>query len=527
MQRWNPPIETTPAEKQLLKLVKKQKLWGFLRHHRHELLDERVRAALRGMYAESGRGAPRSPERLALALLLQVGFGVADHEVPALTVVDQRWRMVLDFHDESGAPAFSQGTVFNFRERAIQHGLIDVLLERTVNLARETGGFSHTRLRVLIDSSPLVGAGRVEDTFNLIGRAVAQLVGVAAKEAGLSADEVAAELSLTVVTAQSVKAALDVDWRLPSARQEALGALLDQFDRLRRWLVHRFGDSGLEQPPLSEALALVEALVEQDTEPDPDSPDADAVRIRRGGANRRISVSDPDMRHGRKSKTKLFSGYKRHASVDADLAPLIVGVAVVPANVMDHEGAQPLLEGAERQGLTIVEAHVDRGYLASTALHERRRRGMRLISKPPTPPRLGDRFNKSDFDINLHEGTVTCRGGRTVPINWGAKTPAASFSRRPCTGCEWVDRCQGTKNARRVLLHPHEALFQQMAAELGTSEGRAERRKRAAAEHAMARMASVQGHKARYRGLLKNTFHATAAAVVVNCFVIGTMKAAA
>ena len=32
----------------------------------------------------------------------------------------------------------------------------------------------------MIDSSPLVGAGRVEDTFNLIGRALKSLVAVAA-----------------------------------------------------------------------------------------------------------------------------------------------------------------------------------------------------------------------------------------------------------------------------------------------------------------------------------------------------------
>ena len=152
---------------------------------------------------------------------------------------------------------------------------------------------------------------------------------------------------------------------------------------------------------------------------------------------------------------------------------------------------------------------------------------MRLVSKPPTPARFGDRFNKSDFDINLRDGTVTCRGGRTEVINWDAKTPAANFSKAPCGGCKWVDRCQGTKRARRVAMHPHEALFQRMAEELGTSEGRAERRKRAAVEHAMARLTAVQGRRARYRGLVKNTFHATAAAVVANCFVIGSMKTAA
>ena len=49
------------------------------------------------------------------------------------------------------------------------------LLKRTIELAREIGGFDWRKLpktlQVGIDSRPLVGAGRVEDTFNLLGHA--------------------------------------------------------------------------------------------------------------------------------------------------------------------------------------------------------------------------------------------------------------------------------------------------------------------------------------------------------------------
>lgn len=526
MDAWNPPVETTPAEDRLLKLCKKQKLWGFLRNHRHDLLNAEVREALHQMYADSGRGRPRCPERMALALLLQVGFQVADHEVPTLTVVDQRWRMVLGLlDDDSGEAAFSQGTVFNFRERARTAGFITVLLDRTVSLARETKGFSHKRLRMLIDSSPLLGAGRVEDTFNLVGRAMAQLVSVAASEAGRQPEDIANELALSVVSAKSVKAALDVDWRLPAARNEALNALLEQFERLRAWLVEQFAEEKVNTPPLSEALALVEDLIDQDTEPDPDDPSG-GRRIRQGGSDRRISVSDADMRHGRKSKTKVVSGYKRHASVDADLAPLIVSVHVLPANLREHEGAKPLLEDAERQGFTVVEAQHDRGYLPAEAIHERRKKGMRVVSKPPTPVRKGDRFCKADFDIDVAAGTVSCRGGRTVPINWNANKPAASFSRSACKECLWARQCLPKTTARRVSIHPNEELFQQMAAELATPEGRALRRERTFVEHAMGRLGAVQSRRARFRGLEKNQFHTGVCAVVVNCFVIGQLLAA-
>lgn len=522
-QLWNPSVETSPVEDKILKLCRKQKLWSFLRLQRHRILDSEMRAGLRAMYADSGRGDPVSPEQLALALVLQVAFHVADHEVPTLTAVDRRWRMVLDCLDSDlDEAAFSQGTVFHFRERAREHGLMQLLLERTVALARETKGFSHKRLRAMVDSSPLLGAGRVEDTFNLIGRALGRLVVVAAARAGREKSELVDELSLTVASAKSVKAALDVDWRLPKAKQEALQVLLDQFERLRQWLTTEFGSEQLEQPPLSDAVALVEKLIEQDTEPDPDAPNSER-RIRKGGSDRQISLSDPDMRHGRKSKTKLFSGYKRHLSTDADVPGLVLAVRVLPANVHEHEGAEPLLDRVEAQGFEVTELHHDRGYLSADAIHERRAKGMTIISKPPTPRRRGDRLGKADFEIDTTAGVVTCPAGNQVDINRERKKPAACFPRSKCKVCPLAERCLPAKGQKVISLHPREALHQKMAAELATPEGREQRRERIAVEHALARLGSVQGRRARYHGLKKNQFHTEACAVVVNLYVLGTL----
>lgn len=525
---WNPPVETAPAEEKLLKLLKKQKLWVFLRCHRHQLIDDEVRQKLGQMYAASGRGKPVPPERLALALILQVFTGLADHEVPIATVTDRRWRMVLDLLDEEAdEAAFSQGTVFHFRERAREHGLITFLLEKTVRLARETKGFSHKRLRVMIDSSPLVGAGRVEDTFNLIGRAIGQLATVAAKEAGRTPAELAEVLELSVVSASSVKAALDVDWRLPAARNEALNLLIEQFTRLRVWLEGQFDKEALETPPLSDSIEVVERLIDQDTEPDPDASSSSARRIRRGGENRQVSLSDPDMRHGRKSKTKLFVGYKRHISVDADVPGLVTGVEVLPANVREYAAAEPLLESAESTGFKVTEVQHDRGYLASEALHKRRAKGMRMLSKPPTPPRTRERLSKADFTIDTQAGTVTCPAGHTKTVRHGKSRTSACFTRSTCKQCPLMSKCLPKSGQKTIVLHPHEELFQQWAAELATPEGREARRSRVAVEHALGRLSSVQGNKARYRGIDKTQFHTESCALVVNLHVLNHLHAKA
>ena len=321
---------------------------------------------------------------------------------------------------------------------------------------------------------------------------------------------------MSVVAAKSVKSALDVDWRLPDAREKALQVLLDQFERIQSWLRAQVPPLD-DQPEVAKALELVHQLVEQDTEPDPEpSTDGPRRRIRRGGGDRIVSLSDLDMRHGRKSKTKLFVGYKRHVIADADIPGLVVGVHLAPANRREFDACEPLLASAERQGLVVTEVHADRGYLPSPELHERRRQGLVLISKPPTPQRRPGRFSKQDFDVLADGARVRCPGGHTVDV----VNRQAAFPRKGCAGCALADRCLPKSGRRTVRLHEHELFYRQMAAELSTPAGRQQRRERVRVEHVLARFGAVQGSKARYRGLDKNLFHAKAVADVAKLFVM-------
>src|SRR5688572_27863751 len=135
-----------------------------------------------------------------MAALLQAAFNVPDHDVPDLTVMDRRWQMVLDCLDVDEA-AFSQGTIYRFRQRMIEHGLDKVLFDRTIALAKQRGAFGTAKLRAAFDACPLYSAGRVEDTFNLIGRAAFHVVRTAADRLGKDVDEVAAAAGIPVVVA--------------------------------------------------------------------------------------------------------------------------------------------------------------------------------------------------------------------------------------------------------------------------------------------------------------------------------------
>src|SRR6266852_7304927 len=181
---WKPPIEPSCIEQTIITRIKRAKLFVFLRHHRHELFDNAFQEELATLYAPSLKGQPPvPPAQLALATIVQAYTGVSDDEVIEATVMDRRWQLVLDCMD-ADRPPFAKGTLVGFRKRLIERDLDRRLVERTVELAARTGGFGARALRAALDSSPLWGAGRVEDTLNLMGHALRKALGVIAAVQG-------------------------------------------------------------------------------------------------------------------------------------------------------------------------------------------------------------------------------------------------------------------------------------------------------------------------------------------------------
>jgi hypothetical protein len=92
------------------------------------------------------------------------------------------------------------------------------LLERILEVAAPSGGFGVRQLRAALDSSPLWGAGRVEDTYNLLGHALRKALGVMARQQGRGLRAIAEEAGASLVARSSLKVALDLDWDDPGAR---------------------------------------------------------------------------------------------------------------------------------------------------------------------------------------------------------------------------------------------------------------------------------------------------------------------
>jgi hypothetical protein len=510
----------------LKRLGRTKKLFAFLREHRLALFDEAFQAELATMYRDTGEGkTPVSPALLAMVVLLQAYTGASDAEAVELSIVDARWQMVLGVLG-SDEPAFSQGALCAFRERMIAHEMDRRLLERTVELAKRTKAFDFKKLpksiRLAVDSRPLVGAGRVEDTFNLLGHAARKLLHCAATLAGREPSELADTLEASALVASSTKRGLDIDWNDPQQKASAIKLLVEQIDRLEAWVHEHFADQ-VDAPPLGDHLALLAKLRDQDLEPD---PKGGGPRVRHGVAeDRRVSVEDPEMRHGRKTKSRTFSGFKSHLAVDID-TKLILASGITPANRPDAEVLPEISHDVAHydERNTIGELHIDRGYVASDDVLDLHEEGVPIIAKPW---RAQDRgfFAKHHFDINLGRMTITCPAGHVEKIQLGTK---AEFPAEVCAACKLRPLCTeaAIDRGRSVAIATDERLQKKLRLAIVKPQGRERLRQRVVAEHRLAHHARKQGTRARYRGVRKNLFDARRHAATVNLETIHYANAA-
>jgi hypothetical protein len=110
-----------------------------------------------------------------------------------------------------------------------------------------------------------------------------------------------------------LKAALDLNWDDPDQKNLALGIVLDAIDRFETFIQAQPGN--IEHPQVRLALETARLIEAQDVEVDSNGE----IKLLNGVAKeRRISIEDEEMRHGRKSKSQRFDGYKRHVLRDLD-----------------------------------------------------------------------------------------------------------------------------------------------------------------------------------------------------------------
>jgi DDE family transposase/transposase-like protein DUF772 len=511
---WHPPVPLSAAEQAVVRRIRRARLFVFLRRIRHDLFDDAFQVELAQLYRAGPRGQPPvPPAQLALATILQAYTGASDDEVIEALVMDRRWQLVLDCLDCDGAP-FGKATLVRFRAALIAHGLDRRLVERTVELAERDGGFGPRPLRVALDSSPLWGAGRVEDTLNLLGHALRKALGVIARQQGRGLGDVAADAGTPVLVGASLKAALNLDWDDPTACAAALATVLTAVDAIAGWLATE--PPGSDLPTVGQAMAVAAQVRTQDV----DEPAAGPARLRHGVAkDRRISVEDGQMRHGRKSRQVRFDGYKRHVCRDLD-ALVVRAVGLTAANQPEATVTDAITTDLAAQAARPAEWHLDRAYLSSTLVRERDA-DITIYCKA-WRVHNGPRFAKSVFALDWEAATIRCPGGALQPFTPGG---TVHFPPATCTACALQPQCTTSVRGRSVSIHPDERLLHELRTRQQTPAGRAKLRERVAVEHSLAHVGRWQGDRARYIGARKNLFDLRRVAVVHNLHVLARYPA--
>ena len=465
-------------------------------------------------YAERLGRFSTPPSLLALMTLMHHQGDCSDQEAVERTAYDLRWAAVL--RRAAGVPLCVKSTFQLFRAHLILHEGVRVVFQQSIAEARRAGLLKGGALRIALDTKPILGRGAVEDTYNLLATGIQQLVRALAALAAQEPEGWAQAHDLGRYFGPSLKGSADLDWSDPEARHQFLAEIVTDARRLLREAGAALaGDAGAT---VREAAALLAQLLLQDVVETPDGAGGMKAAIKAGTAPERIpSATDPEQRHGRKSKSKRFSGYKASVAVDVE-SQLILDADVLPGSAGDASEALAQVERVEAtSGQTVAQSMGDCAYGGGETRQAFVDAGRELVAKVPQESDNQGRFPKRAFVIDLEQETVTCPGGHTTarftPDKDGGKT--FHFG-AVCQACPLRAHCTTAAGGRTVQVHAQEALLQAARAAQATPEGRALLRERVVAEHRLARLGQLGCGQARYRGRQKTRFQLLLLATVAN-----------
>ena len=512
-----------------LDFVGRDSFYGFLASQRGQLFRDEEFATL---YCRDNGCPSVPPSLLATVLLLQTYDRVSDEEAKARADFDLRWKVALGI--ELDSRPFAKSTLQLFRSQLIIHEAVFKVFKKSLAFARQTGHLKHRKIKVALDTSNILGRGAVKDTYNLVADGIVKLVRVLADLDGCQPEDWANANNLAgYCTASSIKGEAGINWEDAKARQQFLQGIVADADRLlatARQTLTKYLPGSDDYQQVTTAAELLSQLLLQDIERQPEG-----ARITEGVAKDRVvSVQDPEMRHGRKSKAKRFDGHKAAVAVDPQ-SQLITAVAVLPGNAPDHEQALKLVEQSEENAEVAVEETIgDCAYGDGGTRQEFADAKRKLVAKVPDRPQTAH-FPKEDFRIDLETMTCTCPAGeecRTV-VPQGRRQDRAgndvevqafAFDPAVCAACPLRAQCvkAGPGKGRTVTIHPQERLLQEARAFQHRAAFAPYRAQRQVAEHRLARLMQLGLRQARYFGRTKTLFQLLLAATVANLTLIAT-----
>lgn len=372
------------------------------------------------------------------------------------------------------------------------------------------------------DSTPMICYGAVLDTVRQLGDGAVMLAREWAKAKGTTLESLAKEWRCPLLLAKSIKGHFRHDWSDQTARAD----MVHEVAQTALAIASRIRDE-VETVRANKRKGLLRRcrnlvrVVAQDLEQDEEGRSVIATRVM---ADRLVSATDPEARHGRKSQSVTFDGFKLHVLGDV-VSGFIASLCVTPGNVHDGTPACRLVLRAKDLVGDIERVLGDTAYGGARLRHlVRGVASVEILAPPPADRQHPDGLGKQDFTVDFERGTMTCPQGSTVEqsgwswsgddrvhvrmFKWNAPVCRTCPVRVQCLGVSRPPRegeparpPPGPNARKRLILHAYEADLRAARAAWEDPEVREDYRVRSQCERIVNQMTRHGARQARRWGL--------------------------
>jgi transposase len=445
---------------------------------------------------ETDNGRPSTPPSiLARARLLQHYEDISEREVIRRCKYDIRWKVALGLDLQTTEKPFARTTFQAFRYRLTLHGEEGLVFEKSLERAAKQG-LVDGDLEVALDSSPVRGRGAVQDTYQQISAQIGSVLRAVAKAESADPEALANRWDLSRhIEAPSIKGTEVVDWSSDEEVDAFLGRLVEEAARAVEMANESAGGS--------EAVKLLERIIDEDVDQDPDGGEGPTVA--EGTARERIvSTSDPEMRHGRKSTSGKYDGHKAHIGVDTESGVIVDVDMTAPSTAESSQIGAAVGRIEERTGLNVGWILGDSAYGTRQSCQQADKAEVKLRTKMPAP-NASWQFGADAFEVSEEGDEVECPAGNEPERTYYTKSRGGwqhHFAEADCQNCPLKDQC--TNADRRTFFVADDFHQRRRRRQWAKSpEGRQVLKRRLRVEHAIGRLKQWGAGQARYFGRAK------------------------
>jgi hypothetical protein len=217
-------------------------------------------------------------------------------------------------------------------------------------------------------------------------------------------------------------------------------------------------------------------------------------------------MTEPAMRHGRKSAARRFDGFKTSVATEPE-SELILDITDMSAADGDGRELVPTIDRVEQQGLRVEQVVSDGAYpsgdnLAACATYP----GHPVDLVAPLRRGPDPEVDKAAFVIDLDRRLITCpcghqTEGQPARDQRGRPILKFSFARPVCAACALFEACvRSQTTGRTVTTHAQEAYLQPARQRQESAEFQALYRRRSRVERKIAELTDHGLRATRYRG---------------------------